>query len=167
MGNSSEPFHKLQHLCVVGGLRSNHLLMPFCTVAACFQECETRSTSQLKSDLCSVCEWDFWDSCYANPHIPIPSYTSMPVLKGIHWLLHTANYELIGMTGYRPLSTALLWHQYCSCVSLCLFYSLVFLVWYPSCYSSQGWCFYWTNGVKLWIHLSSFSSHVALEVTCF
>lgn len=43
---------------VVDDRRPDHQLMPFCTVAACFQECETKSVSlqKKKKKICSVCE---------------------------------------------------------------------------------------------------------------
>lgn len=132
---------------VVYNWGSHSQLMPFCTVAACFQECEPKSASQQKKK-CLQCLWmRLLGSLLCKPPLPHPFHTSILVLRCVHGLLSTDTSDVnSGVT----LSTALLWRQYCSCVSICLFYSLVSCVILHS-NDLLSWLPPKTNGGKLWV----------------
>lgn len=170
LANGSKYFHKLQHLSCSWWLIICQS-MPFCTVAACFQECEIKSASQQKKWLMQCLWMNVWNPCYATPFFqPRPHFYPQ---VSVDFSTQDA-YELnSGVTGCEPHSTALLWRQYCTCVStICLFYSLVFLYDIPLVILHKDDVLLWmpprTNGVELCVQSSGgFSSHVALEVTRF
>lgn len=157
-------FHKLKHLSCSWWLMSvNAILYCSCMFSRMWNQ---ERFSAKKSDLCSVCEWTS-GILVMQPHLSSPAHTFIPrcPLTSPHktlmsWILE---WQAAGH------STALLWRQYCTCVStICLFYSLVFLYDSPLVILHKDDVLLWTNGVVLCVQLSvGFSSHVALEVSRF
>lgn len=93
LANDSGHFHMLQHLSCGWWLKICQL-MPFCTVAACFQECEPRALlSKRKKDIRSFLNKTSGYPVMQTP-IPPPPHISPQVLKSVHGRLSTGTSEL-------------------------------------------------------------------------